>query len=85
MLFGSTDLHLLRKCPCPVWVVKPSAHKKDTRILAAVDPDPGVKANQELNRLILELASSLAAQESSELHIVHAWSMPYEARLRSGL
>lgn len=22
-LFGSTSLHLMRKCPCPVWVVKP--------------------------------------------------------------
>ncbi|MEO0961409.1 MAG: universal stress protein [Pseudomonadota bacterium] len=21
-IFGSTDLHLLRKCPCPVWVVR---------------------------------------------------------------
>jgi nucleotide-binding universal stress UspA family protein len=23
-LFGSTTLHLMRKCPCPVWVIKPS-------------------------------------------------------------
>ncbi len=23
MLFGSTDMHLLRKCPCPVWIMKP--------------------------------------------------------------
>ncbi len=22
-LFGSDDLHLLRKCPCPVWMIKP--------------------------------------------------------------
>jgi len=84
MLFGSTDLHLLRKCPCPVWIIKPSKRKKYARILAAVDPDPGEKANAELNALILDLAVSLARRENSELHIVHAWRMSYENTLRSG-
>ncbi len=83
MLFGSTDLHLLRKCPCPVWIIKPSSRPNYDRILAAVDPDPSERENEELNRLILELATSLARQEESELHIVHAWHMPYEAQLRS--
>lgn len=84
MLFGSTDLHLLRKCPCPVWIIKPSKQQRYARILAAVDPDPGEKASKELNTLILDLATSLALRENSELHIVHAWSMPYESTLRSG-
>jgi len=84
MLFGSTDLHLLRKCPCPVWIIKPTQRKKYARILAAVDPDPGEKANVELNSLILDLASSLARRENSQLHIVHAWSMLYESALRNG-
>jgi nucleotide-binding universal stress UspA family protein len=84
MLFGSTDLHLLRKCPCPVWLIKPTKKKKYARILAAVDPDPSEPTNTELNGLILELATSLAMQENSELHIVHAWNMIFEARLRSG-
>ena len=83
MLFGSTDLHLLRKCPCPVWIIKPSKRKKYARILAAVDPDPDKSANAELNTLILDLATSLAVREKSELHIVHAWSMPHESTLRS--
>ena len=26
-LFGSDDMHLLRKCPCPVWLVKHSPSK----------------------------------------------------------
>jgi nucleotide-binding universal stress UspA family protein len=84
MLFGSTDLHLLRKCPCPVWIIKPSSQSNYERILAAVDPDPGEPENEALNRLILQLAISLSRQEESELHIVHAWHMPYEAQLRSG-
>ncbi len=63
MLFGSTDLHLLRKCPCPVWLIKPSGEKRYDRILAAVDPDPGEPENEALNRLILDLATSLSRQE----------------------
>jgi len=84
MLFGSTDLNLLRKCPCPVWIIKPSKRKHYARILASVDPDPSEPANAELNKQILELASSLAAREHSELHILHVWNLSYESSLRSG-
>ena len=76
LLFGSTDLHLLRKCPCPVWIIKPTKRKKHARILAAVDPDPGEKANAEFNTLILDLATSLAQREQRAAH---------SARLEHGL
>ena len=33
-IFGSTSMHLMRKCPCPVWVVKPTRRKKYFHILA---------------------------------------------------
>jgi nucleotide-binding universal stress UspA family protein len=83
-LFGSTDWHLLRKCPCPVWIMKASKRQRYSRILAAVDPTPGDTANQELSKLILGLATSLAGKEGSELHVVHAWSAPSGKLLRSG-
>ena len=35
MLFSSTDKHLMRKCPCPVWIIKPTERQKYLRILAA--------------------------------------------------
>jgi universal stress protein E len=75
LLFGSTDLHLMRKCPCPAWIIKSSKRKLNARILAAVDPDPSNPEAEELNALIMDLAISLAMQEGSELHIVHAWKM----------
>jgi len=83
-LFGSTDMHLLRKCPCPVWIKKPTTRKKYARVLAAVDTDPAIAANAELNRSILELAESIARKEGSELHIVHGWSVPHEKLMHSG-
>ncbi|MBF0471496.1 MAG: universal stress protein [Gammaproteobacteria bacterium] len=78
ILFGSTDMHLMRKCPCPVWVIKPSVKNRYKNILAAVNPDSEEGNNAELNDSILKLAISLAQQDRSQLHIVHSWEMPYE-------
>ena len=77
-LLGSDDMHLLRKCPCPVWLIKPRASASYRRILAAVDVDdaypPGeLEPRRALNRRILEIARSLALSDQGELHIVHAW------------
>lgn len=74
-LFGSTSMHLMRKCPCPVWVMKPTRRKRYARIVAAVDPDSSDEERNLLNVKILELATSLAQTEKSELHIVHAWTL----------
>lgn len=76
-LFGSTSMHLIRKCPCPVWVVKPTRRRKYQRILAAVDiisdyPDP---KKDSLNPLIVQLASSMAQMNKAELHVVQVWSV----------
>jgi len=81
-LFGSTSLHLMRKCPCPVWVMKPTRHKRFLRVLASVDPESAEESSESMNATILGLASSLAQQESADLHVVHAWRVPYEGLMR---
>jgi nucleotide-binding universal stress UspA family protein len=83
MLFSSTDKHLMRKCPCPVWVIKPTERQKYIRILAAVDQDPEEPIKDALNRQILEMSTSMALTGYSEVHIVHAWEVFGEALLRS--
>jgi len=70
-LFGSTSLHLMRKCPCPVWVMKPSRSPRYSRILAAVDPCSSDPEGTALDVKILDLATSLARLEKSLLHVVH--------------
>jgi universal stress protein E len=89
-LLGSEDMHLLRKCPCPVWLIKPSSPKSYRRILAAVDlgstyPKEEMEARSALNRHVFELAVSLALTENAELHVVHAWEAMGESAMRSGL
>jgi nucleotide-binding universal stress UspA family protein len=81
-LFGSTDMHLLRKCPCPVWIDRPGGAALYDRVLAAVDPFEDESGN--LPRLILDLATSLAERENADLEIVHAWELPGESMLASG-
>lgn len=81
-LFGSIDINIMRKCPCPVWMIKPTESKQYSRILAAVDPEPDDKNSNELNNNIMELAVSIAELENSELHIVHVWSLFGEKALR---
>ncbi len=85
--FGSDDMHLLRKCPCPVWMVKAQAPQAYRCILAAVDvetayPADELESRHALNRQVLDMASSLALSDFSELHIVHAWHAIGESAMR---
>ncbi len=87
-LFSSNDMHLLRKCPCPVWLIKPEAPKTCRRILAAVDvsddyPQAELQTRHALNQKVLETAGALALSEFAELHIVHVWDAVGESLMRT--
>ena len=75
----ATIRRLVRKSPCPVWVIRPS-RAEHVRVLAAIDPEPD---EQGLNQSILEIAESMAATEDSELHVACAWELFGEATLQS--
>ena len=77
-LVGSEDMHLLRKCPCPVWLIKPAKQKSFRRVLAAVDVNDAfspkeLEIRRSLNQKIIEMASSIALTDFAELHLAHAW------------
>lgn len=75
-------MQLLRKCPVPVWVMRPT-ESPDLRILALVDPDPTDPVRDGLNDMVLELATSMASERGSELHVAHAWELAGDATLAS--
>ena len=89
-LLGSDDMHLLRKCPCPVWLAKCGTAAPYRRILAAVDvddmyPPEELETRRALNREILELATALALSEFAELHVGSVWDAIGENYLRGAL
>jgi universal stress protein E len=74
-------MRLVRKCPCPVWVIKYGA-KEFRRILGAVDVSDDYPETPELNKKIIEITHSLAQREGGEAHYLHSWRLEYELMLR---
>lgn len=81
LFYGSTALHLMRKCPSPVWVVKPGENDKPEKIAAAIDLDSDDPIRMELCGRIIQMAASLARNRGGELHILHAWQALAESVL----
>lgn len=85
-LLGSTVMHLMRKCPCPIWVIKSSDPKKYSNIMAAIDviqgSGPFTESANALNKKIMDLANSLSEINTAKLHVIHCWRQPFEERLR---
>jgi nucleotide-binding universal stress UspA family protein len=79
---GAGVMQLLRKCPVPVWVMRPRG-EAPLRVLALVDPDPSDPVRDGLNDLVLELAVAMVEDGEGELHVAHAWLLEGEATLRT--
>ena len=75
---GGIARKLMRKCPCPVWVVKLEGALEPRTIVAATD-------FSEVGNLAVVLAADLARVASSELHVVHAWQAPIVVPVASEL
>jgi nucleotide-binding universal stress UspA family protein len=79
------DMHILRKCPSPVWILMGPGDGSFDRILAAVDPAPtGDDTREGLDRMVLDLAAGMAERDEAELHVAHAWYLQEEHALRHG-
>lgn len=80
--FGSTTVHLMRKCPCPILTIGANEDKPIKRIVAAIDVYAPTEVGHKLNESILHRAANLAKLENAELHIIHAWQLPGDDYLK---
>ena len=75
-LFASTDQHLLRKCPCPVWLQTPGAGPAPRRVIATVDLDTWDADEPEtlthLNTRVIDAACAIGGPDA-EVAVLHAW------------
>ena len=81
-LLGSSDMHLLRKCPCPVWIYRPQPVSFFRQVLAAVDPL--TEEGLDCARKVLSIAASIAERDGASLNVLHAWHLYGESTLRNG-
>ncbi|MEX2964379.1 universal stress protein [Microbulbifer sp. TYP-18] len=81
--FMAMDMELLRKCPCPVWLSRPSKHaNREARVLVAIDPECENSDAYDLAIRLLRLSRALADDGSGTLHIVSCWDYDVDAYLR---
>lgn len=83
---ASTDQHLLRKCPCPVWLLRGEPLPAQRPVIAAVDVDlmdsDDPEAQTALNRSIARHGAVIAALRGVPLHLLHVWDAPAESLVR---
>jgi len=79
----STAMHLMRKCPCPVWIHRGTLWKGAIRLLAAINTSDSSGVNRKLNRKILEHGIALSDILRGHLHIVTCWSGYMESVMTS--
>lgn len=73
--FGTTSMRLLRKCPCPVWLVRSDKPARFERVLVAIDPVPDDAVREVMNSTIMDLGKSVADYQNGHIHVVHAWEL----------
>ena len=79
----STAMHLMRKCPCPVWIHRGDLWRGAVRILAAINTSDTSEENQKLNQKIVDHSTRLTEILRGHLHIVTCWSGYMESVLTS--
>ncbi|WP_380178160.1 universal stress protein UspE [Kalamiella sp. sgz302252] len=76
VVFTPTDWHLLRKCPCPVWMVKDQPWPEGGKAVVAVNLASEEPHHDPLNTRLVKETLELAEQVNhTEVHLVGAYPM----------
>ena len=74
VVFTPTDWHLLRKCPCPVWMVKDQVWPEGAKALVAVNLASEEPHHDPLNTKLVQETLDLAERVNhTEVHLVGAY------------
>ena len=73
VIFTPTDWHILRKCPCPVLLVKDHSWPAQGNIVAAINAGSDEDEHISLNKKITEQAISLAKTIEANVHLVNSY------------
>lgn len=74
LLLRNTDWELIRRCPCPLLLVKSTRSYGGSVVLAAVDPFHTHAKPADLDVRLLDLGKSVAQSFKGALHVFHAYA-----------
>lgn len=69
----TSDWTLIRKCQCPVLLVKDAQHRDLRRVLAAVDIRAANESYEKLNRHIIDFSQRMLDSRGAEVHFINAF------------
>ena len=72
-LLTNTDWNLIRTCPIPLWLVKPTAVQETPVFVAAIDPMNQHDKPAALDDEILHLSKMLGDKLGGEVHAFHSY------------
>lgn len=73
VIFTPTDWHILRKCPCPVLLVKEHNWPEHGNILAAINAASDEQEHQALNQKIAKQAVSMSKLLNGKVNFVNSY------------
>jgi nucleotide-binding universal stress UspA family protein len=76
------DMELLRKCPCPVWLMD---GRSPTHIAVAIDPHSVETAGRQLSFALLRSTAQLAAEFGAKVSVIACWDFAVESFLRHSI
>ena len=75
-LFTNTDWHLIRECPCPLWLVKPVPVPNHPSVMAAIDPTHEHDQTTVLDHRIIQTAQLFSVMFEERMHLAHVFEPP---------
>jgi universal stress protein E len=72
-LLTNTDWNLIRTCPIPLWLVKPTDMSDPPVLVAAIDPMHQHDKPAALDDEILHVAKGIAEKVQGDVHAFHAY------------
>ncbi|MCK5810886.1 MAG: universal stress protein [Cocleimonas sp.] len=70
-MLGSTSLEIMRRCPCPIWAVKPEKNERKKMMVGIHFDNKLEDRNESLNKELLRLTSLFKRATTEELHLVN--------------
>lgn len=73
VVFTPTDWHILRKCPCPVLLVKDHEWPQQGHVLAALNVGSDDAEHISLNNMLTTQAKTIAELITADVHLVNSY------------